>query len=390
MEIFDLALLLLGAKVGGTIFNKLRQPSLVGEILAGIVLGSMLGIVKSSPIVNATSQLGLMFLVLLTTLAIDWKKIENKAEMFSIIEIIMALIIFLVTYFIGVFLNWNFYLRVVIAFALVQSSLVIASRGLASINKLGSPEGESIIGLQVIDDIAAILSVSALSSFLQNSSIGLQPVVKLLFIIVGFIVVMNKTALRFIKILVNYVQKYGMEEALLGITLVLSFLLATFTEQLGIASFLGIFLSGILFSKIPQANIISQKVKEVGESFFIPIFFATIGLSVNVAIAYNQMSFVIPFIIFAISIKLIASSLPFTFFGYSLKESIKIGSGMTSLSEISLIILSIGLSANILDVAMYSIMVVAFLIINMISPILMAIIFKSDIKISYKKRFLNF
>jgi len=387
MDIFDLALLLLGAKVGGTIFNKLHQPSLVGELLAGIILGSsMLGIVKPSSIVNTTSQLGLMFLVLLTSLAIDWKKIENKAETFSIIELIMASLIFIIAYLVGSIFNWNFYTKVVIGVALMQSSLAIASRTLTNLGELNSSEGEAIIGLQVVDDIAAILTIAVLANFLQNSTVGLEPIVKLFFIIIGFFVVMSRIGFRFINWLINSVQKYGMEEALLGVTLVLAFLLATFTEGLGIATFLGVFLAGILLSRTSQANVISQKVKEVGEAFFIPIFFASIGLGVNVLSAYQQIYFIIPFILFVIVLKWLSSSLPFIFFGYSTSESFKIGSGMVSLSEMALIILGIGLTAKVLDTAIYSMMIVAFVIVDIISPIIMNAVIRGNGKLFFQRR----
>jgi Kef-type K+ transport system membrane component KefB len=387
MDILDLALLLLGAKVGGTIFNKLHQPSLVGELLAGIILGSsILGIVKPSSIVDATSQLGLIFLVLLTSLAIDWKKIENKAETFSIIELIMASLIFTIAYLVGNVFNLNFYTKVVIGVALTQSSLAIASRALTNLGELNSSEGEAIIGLQVVGDIAGILTIAILANFLQNSTVGLEPIVKLFFIIIGFFVVMSRIGSGFINWLINSVQKYGMEEALLGVTLVLAFLLATFTEGLGIESFLGVFLAGILLSRTSQANVISQKVKEVGEAFFIPIFFASIGLGVNVLSAYQQIYFIIPFILFAIFLKWLSSSLPFIFFGYSASESFKIGSGMVSLSEMALIILGIGLTAKVLDTAIYSMMVVAFVAVDIISPIVMNVVFRGNGKLFFQRR----
>ncbi|MEM5805257.1 MAG: cation:proton antiporter [Candidatus Aenigmatarchaeota archaeon] len=384
-EIFDLALLLLGAKVCGAIFNKLRQPALVGELLAGIILGSsILGIVKPSLIVNATSQLGLIFLILLTSLAIDWKKIEDKAEMFSAIELIMATLIFIGTYLIGGLLGWNIFTRIVIGVALLQSSLAIASRTLTNLGKLNTQEGETIIGFQVVDDIAAILSIVIVANFLQNSSIGIEPITKLFLIIVGFFVVMSRVGFKFINWLINSVQKYGMEEALFGVTLVLAFLLATVTEKLGMVSFLGVFLAGILLSRTSQVNIISQKVKEVGETFFIPIFFASLGLGVNIFSAYQQFYLLIFFVIFTILLKWFSSSLPFMFFGFSRGESFKFGSGMTSLSEMSLIVLSLGLAAKVLNQALYSMLIVGFVIINILSPLIMNFVLKAELL--FKKR----
>ncbi len=387
VEIFDLAILLLGAKFGGIVFHKLHQPSLAGELLAGIILGaSLLNIVNPSQIVEATSQLGLMFLVLLTTLAIDWSKIENKVESYSFIELVMAIIVLVVTFFAGSALSWGFYTSVVVALAMMNSSLAIASRTLTNMGELNSKEGEAIIGFQVVNDIVAILGIAVVANFLQNSMLGAETAVKMLFIIVGFLVVMSKTGLKFMIWLTNAVQKHGLEDALLGLTLVLAFSLATLTEKLGIESFLGVFLAGLLLSKTPQANVISGKVKEVGEAFFIPIFFASIGLSVDVVSAYQQMPFIVSFVVFAVLLKMFSYAIPLMAFGYSARESVKIGSGMVSISEMSLIILGIGLTANAFDIHVYSMMIAIFLILDIVSPFVTSITFRDRATHTYSRR----
>ncbi len=387
LEIFDLAILLLGAKIGGIIFYKLRQPSLAGELLAGIALGpSLLGIATSSPIVESISQLGLMFLVLLTTLSIEWKKIENKVELYSVIELVMAVAVFAITYVAGMFLGWNIYIIAVVTLALMQSSLVIASRTLANLGELNSREGETIMGFQVINDVVAILSIAAVANFLNNSIIQVEALAKLVFIVVGFFVVISRTGVRFIALLINAVQKYGLEDALLGLTLVLAFTMASFTEKLGIESFLGVFLAGLLLSKTSQVEVISKKVKDVGESFFIPIFFASIGLSVNVLSASSQLSFIIPLAAFAIVLKMISYAAPLLLIGHSAREVYRISAGMVSISEMSLIILSIGLAAGAIDVSLYSTMILVFLFVNIISPFITSMAFRDGYDRSYGRK----
>ncbi|MBI4177737.1 MAG: cation:proton antiporter [Candidatus Aenigmarchaeota archaeon] len=387
LEIFDLALLLFGAKMGGILFYKLRQPSLAGELLAGVILGSsMLNLVKPSPIVESVGQLGLMFLVLLTTLSIEWQKIEHKVELYSAIELVMAAAVIAVTYVAGSFLGWNIYVIAVVALALMQSSLVIASRTLANLGELNSKEGETIIGFQVVNDVVAILSIAAVANFLSNSFIGVEAMAKLIFIIVGFFVVMSRTGVRFITLMINAVQKYGLEDALLGLTLVLAFTMASFTEKLGIESFLGVFLAGLLLSKTSQAGTISKKVKDVGESFFIPIFFASIGLSVNVPATASHLSFVIPLVAFAIVLKMLSYVIPLMVVGHSTGEAYRIGAGMVSISEMSLIILSIGLASGAIDLSLYSTMVLVFLFVNIISPFVTSLAFRNNYRHSYGRR----
>ncbi|MCX6815063.1 MAG: cation:proton antiporter, partial [Candidatus Aenigmarchaeota archaeon] len=84
MELFSIVLLLFAAKAGGIIFSKLRQPSVAGELIAGVIVGpSILSLVTKTPIIEAMSDLGLVFLILLISMSVDWRKLESKAETFA-------------------------------------------------------------------------------------------------------------------------------------------------------------------------------------------------------------------------------------------------------------------------------------------------------------------
>ena len=94
MELIEIAILFLGAKLGGILFNKIRLPSLGGELLAGVILGSVLGLVTNSTPIQVISQLGLIFLILITTMSIDFSKIEEQIEKLVTAQILSLLIQF--------------------------------------------------------------------------------------------------------------------------------------------------------------------------------------------------------------------------------------------------------------------------------------------------------
>jgi len=383
--LLDLALLLFGAKVGGAAFSKLKQPSVAGELIAGIILGpSLLGIVRNSTIVDIVSQLGLIFLVLLISLGIDWRKIENEAETYTWIEIIRVFLTFGITYIVGYLLGWDFYTRVVIGTIVFLSSLAIASRTLADLRLIGSSEGETAIGLQVVDEIVAIVSIALFANFIETSTLSIELIFTTLLIVVGFFVVIGKLG-RFVNTLLNSIQKYGIEDALLGFTLLLAFLFASMTEGLNLATFLGVFLAGMILSKSSQSGLITKKIREVGESFFVPIFFASIGLAVNVFSISPVFSLLLILVALIISVKMFAAFVALKIFRYPTLSSLKISSTLIPLSEVTLIIVS--LAALRIDVSMYSLLVVSFVILSIVSPMIINAAFRLNIEptVKYKK-----
>jgi len=376
IEFWDIALLLLGAKLGGSIFSRIQQPSIIGELIAGIILGSVLGIVVNSTTIQIISQLGAMFLILLTTLSIDFSKIDNNIEKLVVIQIVSAAIIFLILLGISMFMGMNLNLSLVVAVAIFGSSTTIAARTLMAMDAINSSEGQTIIGLQIVNGIIELLLILAVINMLQEHTFNIEPLIKLVLMIIGTFVVMSRVGYRFINRIFNYAQKFKMEEVLLAFTLVLTFTAAALAEKAGVTSFLGVMLVGMLISKTPQALIITQKVKELGESFFIPIFFASIGLGVSMIGLAGNLEFLTILMVAIIVIRLAAFIIPIRLMGCSGVESLKIGSGLLSMSEYGLLIMSIGIAYKVLDVTFYSVFVIIFLLINIFSPFVVKMVFK--------------
>ncbi len=373
--LLDLALLLFGAKIGGSIFSRLKQPIVAGELIAGIILGpSLLGIVNVSNLVEIVSQLGLIFLVLLISLGVDWRKIENEAESYVWIEILRIFLTVGITFIVGHFLGWDFYTTVIIGTIVFLSSLAIASRTLADLRQLDSSEGETAIGLQVVDEIVAIVSIALLANFIETSTFSIELIFTTLLIVVGFFVVVGRLG-KFVNALLNSIQKYGIEEALLGFTLLVAFLLASITETLNLATFLGIFIAGMIMSKSSQAHLISKKVKEAGESFFVPIFFASIGIGVNVFAISNALPFLSIILAIVLGAKFFSGFVAMKIFRHSNSTSVKVSSTLIPLSEVTLIIVS--LAAARIENSLYSVLVVSFVIMSILSPFIISAAFRS-------------
>jgi len=378
MELFSIVLLLFAAKAGGIIFSKLKQPSVAGELIAGVIVGpSVLSLVTQTPIIEAMSELGLIFLILLISMSVDWRKLESKAETYAWIEITKAVLIFGAVFLMGSYIQWDFYTKVVVGLIAVLTSTAVISRTLIDLNQLKSSVGEVLLSTNIMGDIFSIMIITILAGFIATSTISVEPIFTLVLLLVGFFVVVGRVGGRMINKLTIIIQKNGIEELLLAFTLVLAFVFGMITEELKLATLLGVFMTGMLLSKSNQYATAAKKVKDVGESFFIPIFFGSIGLAINLAAVMPQMYFIVAFLVALIGIKWLLTTVTFKMFNNSMEDSVKIGSAMISLSEITVVIAAMAFSAT--NPALLSMLVVVFVGTNMISPFITSAVFRSGL-----------
>ncbi|MEM5871240.1 MAG: cation:proton antiporter [Candidatus Aenigmatarchaeota archaeon] len=377
----DLALLLFGAKLGGIIFSKLKQPSVLGELIAGITLGpSLLAIVNPSEFIKVVSELGLLFMILLVSLSIDWKRLEGKAEKYSWIEITRIVFVAIIIFGISFVLRWDVYTTTIIGIIAVIASTAIVARTLADTRQLDTPTGQTLMGLEVVDEIVAIISVTIVANLVRGETISIEPIFTILLIVIGLFVVMGRVGFKFVTRITSSIQKYGIEEALFAFTILLAFMLSSLTEGLNLGAMLGVFVAGMLLSRSAQHPIITRKVKEIGESFFIPIFFASVGLTVNMFTAYQEIANVLFVMIILVVVKIITGVIAFRVHDYTTSESLKIASGFLTFSEMSILIAAMAVSK--LPNAIYLSIIFSFIIVNVLSPFIINLLFKSEIKFS--------
>lgn len=387
--LWSVAIILLFAKSIGSLFTKLKLPSSVGEILSGVLLFMLIPGIAESQAIGILAELGITFSILLTMLAIDFSILERSVEKFSLVQITSASIGLLTILIAFNLLNIGITPAVIFLACIIGSSTVIALRSLLSIDALNSKEGQSILGLQIINSMVEIILVSIAISTIYTKKIDFDLVAKLTFILIGVFVVSSRVGTKIINSLFYIIQKIKLEEILLASTILLALLMGAFTEKLGITSFVGVMLIGILVSKTPQSAIIGNKIRELGESFFIPIFFASLGFGANLLVDFNS------FLILVLSIfilRFFMFLIPLKIFKFGTEESIKIASGFIPMSGYGLIVLSIATKSNIFSSNIYSLFVASYILINLISPLLIKFLFKVRVgkRVYRKKRFFSF
>jgi Kef-type K+ transport system membrane component KefB len=378
MPLLGLAILLFGAKLGGVIFKKLKQPSVAGELLAGVVLGpAVFGLVEKTSLIDAMAELGLIFLVLLISMTVDWRKLENRAETLGWIELFRAVLTFGAVFLIGSYLGWDFYTKIVVSMITLLTSTAVVSRTLVDLNEIKSSVGETILSINVVGDIVSIVTITILAGFISTSTINIEPVFTLILLLIGFFVVMGRVGGRLVNKVTTVIQKYGIEDMLLAFTLMIAFLFGAMTEGLKLASLLGVFFAGMLLSKSGQYATASKKVKEVGEGFFIPLFFGSVGLAFSFAAVYSQIYFIMAFIAVLMGVKWICSIVTFRAFRFSTEDSVKIGSGLISLSEMTVVMAAMAFQT--VNPPLFTMLIVLFIVMNIIAPFVTTFTFKHNL-----------
>jgi Kef-type K+ transport system membrane component KefB len=383
--LWEIAIVLLGAKIGGELFRKLRQPTLAGELLAGIVLGAIFANLVGTPFyvdlagsttVQLIAELGILFMILLAMISIDLSSIEKEIEKLVLAQAVSAVIIYALLGMILSALSLTVDQTLVIWAAVFGSSTAISARTLLSINGISSREGQAVIGLQIVNGIIEILLISSVTNTLQYSGFTWEPVLSLALMIIGTFAVMSRIGSSFINWLFNFFQVFHLDEVFIALTLLLAFSAGAVTEALGMTAYFGYMLVGVLVSRTEQSKQVLKKMGDLGEAFFIPVFFASLGLAVSLGAVAGSAGLLLILVAAITAIRFAAYTIPMVLLSYSLVEAVKIGSGLISMSEYGLLMLSIALAAGVLGNPLYSVLVLVFLIVNVAAPLVTGRVFK--------------
>lgn len=395
--LFQIFILLLLARVFGEIFQRLGQPTVVGEILAGIILGpSLLGsipvlsefLIAQNPsgtnLLDVISLIGAMLLLLITGLETDLALIKHHSKnAFSTAlgGLILPLILgFIFAYFLPdsvlVDPNKKIIFSLFIATSISVSAIPVIAKVLIDLNLIRRDIGQITIAAGMIDDTAAWILLSIVLGLIEigvvtTENILISVVKVLAFLSISFV------AGKWIAIkLVNFAKdKIQSRYKFLTILILFSIGLGAIAQSLRLEAVLGAFVAGIVFSRIPS---VPKEAIERIESFtfgiFAPIFFASAGLKVNLApLAKPELLYIgISFIIIATFSKVAGAYIGARYFGKSDHwTALSFGAGLNARGAIQIIIATIGLSFNVISQEIFSLIVIMAVVTSIMAPFML-------------------
>ena len=374
--IWYLVLILICTKIAGHLSTLLGQPSVLGKLLAGIVLGpAVLGWIEQDQFIHYMAETGVILLMFIAGLETDLQTMkENWKSAFSV-AVCGVVLPFLGGMAVGGAFGLGYNQSLFLGVILSATSVRITVQVLKDLDRLQSREGTTILGAAVVDDVLVVILLAFMMSFLgegaEPSSISLLIGKKLMFFIgvvgAGWFVVP-----RFMK----WLSKMNVTEPVISMALAVCFAFAYFADKMGMAAIIGSFAAGIAISQTTFKHTVETKVEPIAYAVFVPVFFVSIGLNVSFEGVAGQLGFVVVLTVTAVLTKLVGGALGARFSGMSLNSSIAVGSGMVSRGEVALIIAAAGLQAKLLQSGYFTPVVISIILTTLIAPPLLKICFK--------------
>lgn len=397
---YILLVLLVAAKAGGEIAKRLRQPALVGELLAGIVLGVITsqwpGIfpVTGNPVENeafgAIADLGIFFLMLYAGIEMrprHFKEAPGKALSISLGGFVFP---FLSGVLLGHFLlpesDLKFAQTIFLAVALSITAVPIVMRALIDLNRLKSEIGKLIVSAALFDDVISLVVLAVLTAMLKYAAVpSLGSVLYLSLNIVLFFSIATAIGVLLIPRVARHAAVLQTDEYEMSFLLANGFFFALLAEFMGLHFIIGAFMAGLFFERRTldkdRYDKVRNQVAGITTGFLAPIFFSSIGFHIRLDVITASPGFLALLIAVAFTGKLIGAGVPARLFGYSGREALFIGAGMSARGAVELVIAEVALRSGLFsrpvpgDVIvpnLFSAIVLMTLVTTIGAPILMA------------------
>lgn len=268
----------------------------------------------------------------------------------------------------------------VLALSLAATSVSISAQTLMELNVLRSRVGLALLGAAVFDDILVILLLSVASIFVGGVAGGVSDVLAIVLRIILFLAIASALGFWLLPPLAARVNRLPISQGALAFALVATLLFGWSAEAIGgIAAITGAFLVGLFLSRSPLRGQLEAGVSALAYGFFVPIFFVSIGLEVNLrAISGSAWIFAIAITIVAIFSKIIGSGLGARMSGFTNLESLQVGIGMVSRGEVGLIVAAFALANGLLTQDGFSIAVFMVIIATLVTPPLLRLSFREQ------------
>ena len=385
MQTYDifrsLAIIIIFAKLFGIGARKLKVPQVVGEIVAGLLIGpSLLGWVDNTAFISQMAEIGVILLMFSAGLGTDLKELKRTGAVAFLIAcsgvfvpLVGGTVYYMIFYGVKSLSSPDFIEAVFVGTIMTATSVSITVETLKELGFLKSKVGTTVMAAAIIDDVIGIIVLTFVISFrdadVKLGKVCFQTVMFFIFSIgVGFVTY---------KLFQMIDKKYPHTRRIPIAGLALCFAMAYIAEDLfGIADITGAYVAGIILCSISDSDYIARKMDINSYMLFGPIFFASIGLKTDLAdFSASILWFSIGFVIVALACKIIGCGLMAKLCKFSFHDSLICGVGMMTRGEVALIVSQKGLSVGLISPVYFSAVILLILVSSVATPVLLKLLF---------------
>ncbi|MCR5255623.1 MAG: cation:proton antiporter [Acetatifactor sp.] len=384
--LMDLAIIIVSAKFFGLMARKLKAPQVVGQIVAGLLIGpALLGIVQLSDFLSQMAEIGvilLMFSAGLETNLKDLFKTGPKAFLIACAGVFVPLIggtlLYMAFYGAAPAGTDKFYTALFIGVIMTATSVSITVQALKDLGKLKGEVGTTILSAAIIDDVIGIIVLTFVIGLKNPSQSGGKVIIStILFFLMAFGV-----GIILFHIFKKIDEKYPHTRRIPILGLALCFIFAYVAEEFfGIADITGAYVAGIILCSIEDSDYIAEKMDINSYMLFGPVFFASIGLKTNLdGMTWEFFAFALCFVIVAMVCKIIGCGLVAKLCRFKGNDALKIGVGMMTRGEVALIVSQKGLAVGLLSSTYFAAVILLIICSSILTPIILKLLYSKDDK----------
>ena len=391
--IIGVGILLFAAKLMAELFLRLKLPIVLGELIAGMIVGPFaLGglqimdgkqLLQINDEIKILGEMGAIVILFMAGLEMTPKEFLKGGKAAFVVGTLGVVIPFFVGLTVFQLFGFDALQSMLIATALTATSIAISIQVLSEFGKLKTPEARLIIGAAIIDDILAIAVLSVVTSIAGTDggvdNIDITEVTITILQVLGFFGIMLIVSVVVIpKVITPRIWKA--KGSVEGIATAAFFGAAALAGSIGLSPIVGAFAVGMALSTSKVFDKIENYVGKIG-LIFAPLFFAIIGAQVDLrAVDLNILLLSAVIVVVAVTTKLFGCGLPAMYFLKSKEKGLRVGIGMISRGEVGLIVAGVGITAGILTSEVYSTIIIMVVVTTIITPIWLKIEYRKEQK----------
>ncbi|MFH0930676.1 MAG: cation:proton antiporter [Candidatus Zixiibacteriota bacterium] len=378
--LFSLFLIYASAKLLGEVFERFKQSAVIGEILAGVVLGpQVLNLIGTSEIFPVLAEIGVIILLFTVGLQTKIEEIMRVGKTSLLVAILGVVFPFIFGYLYTLIIHHTTVEAIFIGAAMVATSVGITARVFADLGIVETKIARVILGAAVIDDVIGLL-VLAIVTGVGKGTLSFVKIGLITLEAVGFIIFLIIIGRRVVRRMVPRVASFRTKDAVLSAAIILCLFLSAVSSYIDLAAIIGAFLAGMILSELNLEYNLSIRTESL-YNFLVPFFFVILGSWIDLSI-FSQPTLLWAALIitlFAILGKFLGCGLGALNLGK--KDALMVGFGMVPRGEVGMIIASIGLNMKAITSDLYTVIIFMVMATTLLTPpILRRLIFKKSEK----------
>jgi Kef-type K+ transport system membrane component KefB len=388
--VISLAVLLFSAKLLAELFHRINMPVVLGELLAGIIVGPFalggLPIFNGEPLVildetvKHIGEIAAIVILFIAGLEITPREfLKGGAASFTVGSLGV-----IVPFFVGFYVFLTFGLEAIesmlVATALTATSIAITIQVLTELGKMQTKEARLILGAAIVDDILAIAALSVVTTIVQtgDTSPSIMDITFLILKILGLFAVLLIGSVLLVPRILHIERLWRSEGSMEGVTTAAFFGAAGLAAFVGLSPIVGSFSVGMAVASTKVIKKVEEYVSKLG-IIFAPLFFAIIGAQVDLRGVNIEVLYLSGIIIaIAVVTKLVGCGLPALIFLKNKGKAMKVGIGMVSRGEVGLIVAGVGVSSGALSADIYTTVIIMVALTTIITPIWLKIAYQKE------------